>query len=78
MVQESCVFVSKYLSCSQNNVLELWSTKDNDQVVGDVFQGNGVVKQFSEEVQTKVSNYCMMNSNTMQRWYEMFEKTRQK
>ena len=77
MVQESCVFVSEYLSRSQNNFLELWSTKDNDRVVGNILQGNGVVKKFKEEVQTKVSNYCMMNSDSMQRWHEMYEKTRQ-
>ena len=58
-------------------MLELWSTKDNDQVLGDVSQGNEAVKKFSEEVQTKVRNYCMMNSDGMQRWYEMYEKTRQ-
>lgn len=77
MVQESCVFVSEYLSRSQNNILELWSTKDDDRVLGDVPQGNGVVKRFSDEVRSKVSNYCMMNSDSMQRWYEMYEKTRQ-
>ncbi|MCO5552535.1 hypothetical protein L7F22_006047 [Adiantum nelumboides] len=77
LVQESCVFISEYLSRSQNNALELWSTKDDDRVVGDVPQGIGVVKRFSEEVQTKVSNYCMMNTNGMQKWYELHEKTRQ-
>ena len=78
MVQESCVFVSEYLSRSQNKILELWSTKDDDRVVGDVLQGNGVVKRFGDEVQSKVSNYCMMNSDSMQRWYEMYEETTQK
>ncbi|MCO5580232.1 hypothetical protein L7F22_034098 [Adiantum nelumboides] len=77
LVQESCVFVSEYLSRSQNNALELWSTKDDDRVVGDVPQGNGNVKRLSEEVRTKVSNYCMMNTDGMQRWYELYEKTRQ-
>ncbi|MCO5572395.1 hypothetical protein L7F22_026149 [Adiantum nelumboides] len=77
LVQESCVFVSEYLSRSQNNALELWSMKDDDRVVGDVPQGNGVVKRFSEEVRTKVSNYCMMNIDGMQKWYELYEKTRQ-
>ena len=66
MVQEPCVFVSEYLSRSQNNVLDLWSTKDDDRVLGDVPQGNGIVKRFSEEVQNKVSNYFMMNSDSMQ------------
>ena len=60
LVEESCVFISKYLSHSQKNVSELWSTKDDDRVVGDVPQGNGIVKCFNEEVQTKVSNYCMI------------------
>ena len=77
MVQESCVFILEYLSRSQNNILELWSTKDDDRVVGDVLQGNGVLKRFSDEVQSKVSNYCMMNSDSMQKWYEMYEETRQ-
>ena len=66
-----------YLARSQNNVLKLWSTKDDDRVVGDVPQGNGIVKRFKEEVRNKVSNYCMMNSDSMQRWYDMYETTRQ-
>ena len=38
MVQESCVLISEYLSRSQNNILELWNTKDDDRVLGDVPQ----------------------------------------
>ena len=44
MVQDSCVFVFEYLSRSQNKILELWSRKDDNQLVGDVPQGNGIVK----------------------------------
>ena len=58
-------------------MLKLWSTRDNDQLLGDVPQGNGVVKKFSEEIQTKVSNYCLMNSDVTQRWYEIYERTGQ-
>ena len=77
LVQESCVFVSDYLSRSQKNESELWSTIDDDRLVGDVPQGNGVLKRISEEMRTKVNNYCMMNNDVMQRWYEMYERTRQ-
>ena len=77
LVQESCVFVPDYLSCSQKNKSKLQSTRDNDWLLGDVPQGNGVVKQSSEEMQTKFNNYCMMNNDVMQRWYEMYERTRQ-
>ena len=76
LVQESCVFVADYLSRSQKNESELWSTTDNDWLVGDVPQGNGVMKRLSEEMRTKVSNYCMMNSDVMQKWYDMYERTR--
>ena len=31
----------------------------------------------NEEVQTKVSNYRVMNSDSTQRWYDMYEKTQQ-
>ena len=27
-------------------------------------------------MRTKVSNYCMMNSDVMQNWYDMYERTR--
>lgn len=77
LVQESCVFISEYLLRSQNNVSQLWSTKDDDRVLGEVPQGNGVIKRFTEQVRTKVSNYCMMNSECMQKWYELYENTRQ-
>ncbi|MCO5563696.1 hypothetical protein L7F22_017343 [Adiantum nelumboides] len=77
MVQESCVFISEYLTRSQNNIIELWNIKDDERVVREVPQGNGVVKHFSEAEQTKVSDYCMMNTDIMQRWYEMYEQMRQ-
>ncbi|MCO5574345.1 hypothetical protein L7F22_028128 [Adiantum nelumboides] len=48
MVQESCVFISEYLTHSQNNIIELWNIKDDERVVSEVPQGNGVVKRFSE------------------------------
>ncbi|MCO5549356.1 hypothetical protein L7F22_002826 [Adiantum nelumboides] len=77
MVQESCVFISEYLTRSQNNIIELWNIKDDERVVSEVPQGNGVVKRFSEAERIKVSDYCMMNTDIMQRWYEMYEQMRQ-
>ncbi|MCO5586268.1 hypothetical protein L7F22_040207 [Adiantum nelumboides] len=77
MVQESCVFISEYLTRSQNNIIELWNIKDDERVVSEVPQGNGVVKRFSEAERTKVSDYCMMNTDIMQRWYEMYKQMRQ-
>ena len=65
LVQESCVFVADYLSRSQTNESELWNTRDNDWLLRDVPQVNGVVKQFSKEMWTKVSSYCMMNNDVM-------------
>ena len=76
LVQELCVFVADYLSHSQKNESELWSTRDNDRLLGDVPQGNGVVKKFSKGMRTKVSNYCMINNDVMQRWYDMYKRTR--
>ena len=43
----------------------------------DISQGNGIEKQFSEEMWTKMSNYSMMNSNGRQIWYEIYKKSRQ-
>ncbi|MCO5562452.1 hypothetical protein L7F22_016080 [Adiantum nelumboides] len=77
MVQEACVFIFEYLTRSQNNIIELWNIKDDERVVSEVPQGNGVVKRFSEVERTKVSDYCMMNTDIMQRWYEMYEQMRQ-
>ena len=77
LVHESCVFISEYLSRSQKNILDLWSIKDDDRVVSDDPQDNEVIKQFNEEVKTIESSYCMMNSDSMQRWYQMYKKTRQ-
>lgn len=77
LVQESCVYVTEYLSRPRNVDVELWSTLDDDRVVSDVPQGKGVVKRFSEDLRTKVSNYCMMNSEGMQKWYDMYESVRQ-
>ncbi|MCO5547710.1 hypothetical protein L7F22_001161 [Adiantum nelumboides] len=59
MVQESCVFISEYLTRSQNNIIELWNIKDDERVVSEVPQGNGVVKRFSEAEQTKVVFYLV-------------------
>ena len=76
-MQELCVFISGYLA-HKNNMPHLWSTKDDDRVVGEVPQGNGVTKFFDEAMRTKVNNYCMMNSKEMQKWYyERYEKKRE-
>lgn len=76
LVQESCVFISGYLT-QKTNVPHLWSTKDDDRVVGEVPQGNGVRKLFDEVMRTRVNNYCMMNSKEMQKWYERYEEKRE-
>ncbi|MCO5589344.1 hypothetical protein L7F22_043311 [Adiantum nelumboides] len=57
MVQESSVFISEYLTRSQNNIIELWNIKDDERVVSEVPQGKGVVKLFSEAERTKVVFY---------------------
>ena len=72
-----CICLRVPITFSKQRSLDLWSTKDDDRVLGDVPQGNGIVKRFIEEVQNKVSNFRMMNSDSMQRWYEMYDKTRQ-
>ncbi|MCO5564316.1 hypothetical protein L7F22_017976 [Adiantum nelumboides] len=54
MVQESCVFIFEYMTRSQNNIIELWNIKDDERVVSEVPQGNGVVKRFSEAERTKI------------------------
>ena len=54
----------------------MWSTRDNDRVLGYVLQGNAIVKQLRKKMKTKVKNYCMMNNDVMQRWNEMYERTR--
>jgi len=78
LVQESCVFISEYLAHNKDkNMPHLWSTKDDDRVMGEVPQGNGLLKVFDEAMRTKVTNYCMMNSEEMQKWYERYEERRQ-
>ena len=74
-MQESCVFISGYLG-HKNNMSQLWSTKDDDRVVGEVAQGNGVTNVFDEAMRTKVNNYCMINNEEMQKWYERYEEKR--
>ena len=75
LVQESCVFISGYLT--HKNMPHLWSTKDDDRVVGEVPQGNGVTKLFDEAMRTRANNYCMRNSEEMQKWYERYEEKRE-
>lgn len=78
LVQESCVYISEYLAGKKQNIMpHLWSTKDDDRLTGKVPQGKGVLKLFDEEKRTKVHNYCMMNSDLMQKWYERYEARRE-
>ena len=58
LAQESCVFISEYLMNENTNIRGLWSTKDDERVVGEVPQGNGITKRFTENMREKVHTYC--------------------
>ena len=77
LVQESCVFITEYLVNENTNIPRLWSTKDYDRAVGEVTQGNGITKRFTEQMREKVHTYCLMNCPEMQKWYERYEVKRQ-
>ena len=77
LAQESCVFISEYLMNENTNIRGLWSTKDDERVVGEVPQGNGITKRFTENMREKVHTYCLMNCPEMQKWYEKYEIKRQ-
>ena len=67
-MQESCENISQYLAGKKRNIeTHVWSTKDDDPIMGEVPQGNGVLRVFDLEKRKRVNNYCMLNSEHMQK-----------
>ena len=70
LVQELCVWFLEYMERVDKSMPKLWSTKDNDRLVGKVQQGKGIQFCMIEEVRKKVQGYSIANVDIMQEWLQ--------
>ena len=62
LVQESCVWISKYLGSVDARMPKLWSMQDDDRLVSKVRQGKDLQFGRSEEEKEKVQSFCFANA----------------
>ena len=77
LVQELCVWISKYMERVDKSMPKLWSTKDDDRLVGKVQQGKGIQFCMTQEVMEKVQAYCIANTNIIQEWLQQYKRVRE-
>ena len=77
LVQESFVWISKYLGRIDARMPRLWSMQDADRFVSEVRQGKGLQFCLSEEEKEKVQSICYANAAPLQKWRQRYEEARQ-
>lgn len=76
LIQESCVWISEYLGDVDSDLPLLWSTADDERIVGDVLQGQGTDFRMSTSLREKVMKFCICNAPEMEKWVSLYEETR--
>ena len=77
LVQESCVWITEYMERVDKSMPKLWSTKDDERLVGEVRQDKGTLFCMIEDVKEKVQAYCIANADIMQEWLQRYERARE-
>ena len=67
LVQESYVWISKYLGCVDKTMPMLWSTKDDDILIDKVCQDKGLCFFLTNDTREKIQSYCIANAIIMEK-----------
>lgn len=67
-VQESLVYISKFLSQTDPDTPKLWTNKEDERVTREVPQGNGMPYIMSHDLRDKVNKFCILNLYDMEKW----------
>ena len=79
LVQESLVYITKYLSTFDPELPRLWGGQDeNDQITGEEPQGQGLQRRMDPFLREKISTFCILNSSAMEKWLHKYEDARNK
>ena len=70
------IWISKYLGGIDSDFPLLWSTADDERIVGDVLQGHGTEFRMTESFTEKVIKFCITNAPEMDRWMSLYEEAR--
>ena len=76
LVQESCVWISKYLGRVDTTMPVLWSTKDDERLIDEVRQGKGLCFRLTDEIREKIQSYCIANTAQLDKWRDRYVEAR--
>lgn len=74
LVQESLVLITEFLGSSDPEMPRLWSQETNLRVIGEQPQGEGVMKKMDNSLREKINKFCILNSQSMEKWIEKYEE----
>ena len=77
LVQESMVYITKFLASIDPNMPLQWHNKEDEHIVGEVAQREGTHRKMSMLLREKIMKFCYLNSNDMQKWVERYEDANQ-
>ena len=72
LVQDSCVWVSKYLGHVYLAMCQLRKNKDDDRLVDKVRQGKGLQFLSTRKVQKKIMSYCIASAVVVEKWHQKY------
>lgn len=73
LVQESLVYISEFLGKSDESMPVLWENKEDERMVGEVPQGNGLQRKMDSILEEKINRFCILNHPSMEKWVQAFE-----
>ena len=71
LVEESLVYISKFLEQREPTLLVLWLNKEDDRMISKVPQGKEIKYLMDPLLEEKVNRFCMLNHPSMEKWVTM-------
>ena len=78
LVQEALVYVTEYLEQNDPHMPLLWRSKDDDRLVSEVPQGQGIQRKMNEELREKINRFCFLNCNDAEKWQTRYDNERER
>ena len=73
LVQESLVYISKFLGQREPCMPILWHNNEDDRMTSEVPQGKGKICLMDQNQEEKVNRFCMLNHLSMEKWLNMYD-----
>ena len=74
LVQESLVYITKFLGRKEESTPVLWDNKEDERMVGEVAQGNGLQCKMDSILEEKIKRFCILNHPSMEKWVRAYKE----